>query len=59
VEKQESGVSLTQKRRYAHGEDHLREAASAAGFAVLDVDEVALRIEGGQPVSGLVFVLRA
>jgi len=59
VEKrEEGGVTLTEKRRHRHGEDHLRAAASAAGLTVVELVEDVLRQEGGKPVAGLVFVLK-
>jgi len=58
VEKGEDGVTLTRKRRYAHGADHLEGALAAAGLSMLDLAEEPLRNEGGVPVAGLVFVAR-
>lgn len=59
VEKrEEGGVTLTEKRRHRHGEDHVRAAASAAGLAVLELVEDVLRHEGGKPVVGLIFLLK-
>ncbi len=59
VEKhEEGGVTLTEKRRHRHGEDHVRAAASAAGLAIVELVEDVLRHEGGKPVVGLIFVLR-
>jgi predicted TPR repeat methyltransferase len=54
----EGGVTLTEKRRHRHGEDHVRAAASAAGLAVAALVEDVLRHEGGKPVAGLIFVLK-
>lgn len=54
----EGGSALTEKRRYAHGRDHLEAAAAAAGLVVSDLTEATLRTEGGAPVAGIVFVLR-
>jgi len=56
VEKGEGGVVLTAKRRYVHGADHLHASLAAAGLTLLDMTEAELRIEGGEPVAGLVFV---
>lgn len=59
VEKrEEGGVTLTEKRRHRHGEDHVRVAASAAGLTAVELVEDVLRHEGGKPVVGLIFVLR-
>jgi predicted TPR repeat methyltransferase len=60
VEKrEEGGAVLTEKRRYRHGEDHVRASANAAGLAVVELVEDVLRHEGGAPVAGLIFVLRS
>jgi predicted TPR repeat methyltransferase len=59
VEKRaEGGTVLTEKRRYRHGEDHVRASASAAGFTIVELVEDVLRHEGGEPVAGLIFVMR-
>ena len=49
---------LTDSGRYVHSESHIRAAASAAGLSIVRVAEVQLRYEYGQPVVGLVTVLR-
>lgn len=59
VEKRiEGGQALSEKRRYRHGEDHVRAALDGAGFALVEISESALRQEGGMPVAGLVFAAR-
>jgi len=49
---------LTDSGRFVHGESHIREAADAAGFEVVSVENTTLRYEYGDPVAGLVVVLR-
>ena len=49
---------LTDSGRYVHGESHIREAADAAGFEVVSAESTVLRYEYGDPVAGLVVVLR-
>ena len=49
---------LTDSGRYVHGESHIREAAAEARLAVVSVDTTVLRYEYGDPVTGLVVVLR-
>ena len=49
---------LTDSGRYVHSESHIRDAAADAGFRVVSVDSAVLRYEYGEPVSGLVAVLR-
>ncbi|WP_430397857.1 methyltransferase [Ferrovibrio sp.] len=51
------GFSAGKSGRFAHGEGYLRQAAQAAGFAVASLQPVALRMEDGKPVPGLVFAL--
>jgi predicted TPR repeat methyltransferase len=49
---------LTDSGRYAHHRDHLVAAAAEAGLAVAEIEEDVLRWEYGEPVVGLVAVLR-
>jgi predicted TPR repeat methyltransferase len=59
VEKRtEGGTGLSEKRRYRHGEDHVRAALDAAGLTLAELSEAVLRQEGGVPVAGLVFAAR-
>lgn len=51
--------TLRASMRYAHGEAYLRELASANGYAVLDVQTLVLREDAGQPIDGLIVLLRA
>jgi predicted TPR repeat methyltransferase len=60
TEKTEAGdIQWQASRRFAHGEDHIRRAAAAAGLAIILVEPAHCRREKGAPVPGLVFVLRA
>ena len=49
---------LTDSGRYVHTESHVRAAAHDAGLRVSSVMETVLRYEYGEPVAGLVVVLR-
>jgi len=49
---------LTDSGRYAHSADHIRAAARDAGLDVVSLNEGFLRYEYGEPVTGLVVVLR-
>ena len=49
---------LTDSGRYVHTESHVRAAAHDAGLTVSSVTETVLRYEYGEPVAGLVVVLR-
>jgi predicted TPR repeat methyltransferase len=51
------GVKLGHDLRYHHSSDHVREAASAAGFVLLALDPCATRREGVFDVPGFVVVL--
>jgi predicted TPR repeat methyltransferase len=44
--------------RYSHGEDYIRRLAAEAGFEVISIESVVPRHEGGQPVQGMLVVLR-
>ena len=59
VEKQvEPGFSLGPKRRYHHSGEYLRDAAVAAGFAVMGLLDCTPRFGAGQPVDGLAVALQ-
>ena len=56
VEKrEEGGVVLTPKRRYAHGLDFLTAGLEGAGLDLVEYSEATLRTEGGLAVTGLIF----
>jgi predicted TPR repeat methyltransferase len=54
-----TGVLLGEKLRYAHGENHVRAAAAAAGLALQSIDRAAIRSEAGKPVPALIVVAAA
>ena len=49
---------LTDSGRYAHSETHIRDVARLAGLRVAALTDGLLRYEYGDPVTGLVTVLR-
>ena len=51
-----TGAVLGEKLRYAHGEDHVRAAAAAAGLTLQSLDRAAIRTEAGNPVPALIVV---
>jgi predicted TPR repeat methyltransferase len=51
-----AGAVLGEKLRYAHGEDHVRGAAAAAGLTLQSLDRAAIRTEAGNPVPALIVV---
>jgi len=54
----EAGHPLRETGRYQHGEAYVREVAAGGGFEEVSADAVVLRVEQGQPVAGVVWVLR-
>jgi predicted TPR repeat methyltransferase len=44
--------------RYAHARAHVRATLDTAGLAVVDIDAVVLRQEGGKPVHGWLVAAR-
>ena len=50
---------LNSSGRFAHSRDEVRRVASACGFGILQMDEEPLRLQGGQPVLGLVVALQS
>ena len=51
-----SGALLQGTLRYAHGEDHVRDAIGGAGLTLRRLDAVSTRTEKGAPVPGLLAV---
>lgn len=58
AERHHGGFVLGPARRYAHGEDHLRAAAAAAGLEVAVLTPAWARRERGETVPGWALVLR-
>lgn len=58
VERNDGGEKLVLRpsRRHAHSEAYVREALSAAGFAVSSCERATIRHDRGEPVEGLVVV---
>ena len=54
-----TGFQLTDSGRYVHSESHIRDAARDARFVIASIDTAVLRYEYGEPVNGLVVVMRA
>ncbi|MEP6652700.1 MAG: tetratricopeptide repeat protein [Myxococcales bacterium] len=52
------GFRLNPHGRYGHGEAYVRRTLAAAGFNVLDVEPVQLRLENRRPVEGLLIGAR-
>ena len=52
------GFALRKTGRYVHRPDYIESAAAAHGFEVSNMESAAVRQQGGEPVSGLVTVLR-
>ena len=59
VEKYDGGRwKLNPSRRYSHSIDYVRIVLAAAGFDVVNANEVALRQEAGADVVGWLIVVR-
>jgi predicted TPR repeat methyltransferase len=52
------GFVVLPSRRYAHSRGYIESLAAGRGFAVLAADPIVLRVERGQEVAGIVFLLR-
>jgi predicted TPR repeat methyltransferase len=52
----DTGVALSEKRRFAHGADHVRAALEAAGLVPLTFEPASTRTENGVPVAGLLVI---
>lgn len=52
------GYVLGADARYAHGESYLRELAQTTGFGIVLLEKASTREDRGEPVSGLLAVLR-
>lgn len=44
--------------RYAHSEAYVRELCAARGFELLAVERTVIRMDAGQPISGILFLAR-
>lgn len=54
-----SGYRLQVNGRYRHAPQYLRRVLAESGFEEVEVKDVMLRLEGGQPVQGLLVAARA
>lgn len=52
----DTGVALSEKRRFVHGADHVRAALAQAGLALFTLEHAATRTENGVPVPGLLVI---
>jgi predicted TPR repeat methyltransferase len=57
-EDEAAGLRLNRHGRYSHSTAHVADVASAAGFSLVRSDNATLRTEAGEPVAGLVVLLR-
>jgi predicted TPR repeat methyltransferase len=58
VERGDGGVLLQTTLRYAHGDAYVRGLADAHRFLVERAEPSVLRVDNGQPVNGVLYVLR-
>lgn len=54
----ESGFELHTSLRYAHSEAHVVSELYANGFETLATEETVIRTDGGEPITGLLFLAR-
>lgn len=50
------GFHLAPSLRYAHSESYVRGALHAAGFETTEIERTVIRMDGGKPVSGILFI---
>ena len=55
---QADGYVLRDSLRFAHSEAYVREALADHGFIVLDLARSVIRMDGGKPVHGILFITR-
>ncbi|MFB2566399.1 methyltransferase domain-containing protein [Rhizobium sp. IMFF44] len=55
---QPDGYVLRDSLRFAHSEAYLRQILTGHGFAVLDLTRSVIRMDGGKPVHGILFLTR-
>ncbi|MGY5777748.1 methyltransferase [Rhizobium sp. LEGMi135b] len=55
---QPDGYVLRDSLRFAHSEAYVREILAAHGFMVLDLTRSVIRMDGGKPVHGILFITR-
>jgi len=58
AEQESEGYRINPHGRYSHGRAYLERALANSGFAPLAIEPTALRMEGGNPVAGLVVTAR-
>ncbi|ASW05488.1 methyltransferase domain-containing protein [Rhizobium sp. 11515TR] len=55
---QPDGYVLRDSLRFAHSETYVRQILAAHGFTVLDLVRSVIRMDGGKPVHGILFITR-
>ncbi|MDK4704648.1 methyltransferase [Rhizobium sp. CNPSo 4062] len=55
---QPDGYVLRDSLRFAHSEAYVRQILTGHGFAVLDLTRSVIRMDGGKPVHGILFITR-
>jgi len=55
---QPDGYVLRDSLRFAHSEAYVRQILAAHGFTVLDLVRSVIRMDGGKPVHGILFITR-
>ena len=52
----DDGFHLAPSLHYAHSETHVRRRLAASGFDVAELERTVIRMDGGKPVSGILFI---
>ncbi|MGV1759342.1 methyltransferase [Rhizobium sp. A22-96] len=55
---QPAGYVLRDSLRFAHSEAYVREVLATHGFAVQDLSRSVIRMDGGKPIHGILFITR-
>lgn len=50
------GFGLAESLRYVHSETYVRDLLALFGFKILDIEKTTIRMDGGKPVLGILFV---
>jgi predicted TPR repeat methyltransferase len=55
---EEAGFELRTSLRYAHSETHVVSQLYSGGFETVATEEAVIRNDGGEPITGLLFLAR-
>ncbi|PST21856.1 class I SAM-dependent methyltransferase [Mesorhizobium plurifarium] len=52
------GFAVGPHQRFAHSETYLRERLAATGFGIVDINDITVRMEEGEPIAGQLVIAR-